>query len=110
MDGSTASPGDRTDAVPVPELLDLLGDSYTRMVLRAITREPMTGTEVAAETDISKPTAFRRLNRLADIGLVAVEYEVDEETGHQHKVYETTFDRVNVDIASGFEGAKFANT
>lgn len=109
-DGPTAPSAERTDAVPVQELLELLGDAYTRMVLRAITREPMSGTEVAAETPVSKPTAFRRLNRLAEMDLVAVEYDVDDETGHQYKVYQATFDRLEVDLASGFERIENENT
>lgn len=82
------------------ELLDLLGDDYARSAIEAIRDEPMSGAEVAAATDMSRPTAFRRLNDLADLGLVAVRRRIDPEDGYHSKVYELVVDSLSVDFGS----------
>jgi len=95
------SPLDRPGAETLEErtpddLLDVLGDEYTRSVLEAIRNEPMSGTEVADATSMSKPTAFRRLNDLADIGLLEVQHRIDADDGHHHKEYHLVVDSVSV--------------
>lgn len=86
------------DGLSTAVLLDLLGDEYTRAVLRAVADEPRSGTEVADMTTMSKPTAFRRLNRLAEVGLVTVRQRIDTDQGHHHKVYEASLDTLEVDL------------
>lgn len=81
-------------------LLELLGDEYTRATLRAVADQPRSGTEVAEMTAMSKPTAFRRLNRLAEVGLVTVRQHIDTEHGHHHKVYEADVDTLDVELDS----------
>ncbi len=97
-----ATDEERGDAseVSTAVLLDLLGDEYTRTVLRAVIDQPRSGTEVAERTSVSKTTAFRRLNRLADVGLVTVRQQIDTENGHHHKVYEATHERVEIDLGT----------
>jgi DNA-binding HxlR family transcriptional regulator len=77
------------------DLLELLGDSYTRTVFRAVAEQPRSGREVAAATSISRATAFRRLNDLADAGLVTVEMVPDPD-GHHHKQYRAVVADVTV--------------
>lgn len=89
---------DRTVRSP-DDLLDLLGDDYARAAIDAIREEPMSGAEVAEATGMSKPTAFRRLNELADVGLVAVRRRVDPERGYHSKLYELVADSLSVDFA-----------
>ena len=79
-------------------VLDLLGDEYTRGVLRAILAEPRSGNEVATVADMSKATAFRRLNALADAGLVSVSHRLDLEGGNHHKVYSCKISELSMKI------------
>lgn len=89
---------DRTADSP-SDLLDLLGDDYARAAIDAIHEEPMSGAEVAEATGMSKPTAFRRLNELVDVGLVAVRRRIDPEHGYHSKLYEFVADSLSVDFA-----------
>lgn len=91
--------GDDRSARSPDDLLDLLGDDYARAAIDAIREEPMSGAEVAEATGMSKPTAFRRLNELADVGLVAVRRRVDPERGYHSKLYELVADSLSVDFA-----------
>jgi len=61
----------------VPELLDLLGDEYTRRVLESLVEQPRTGSEVVDAADVSKATAYRRLEELEAAGLVETTLRVD---------------------------------
>lgn len=92
------------DEVSTAVLLELLGDEYTRSALRAVADEPLSGTEVADRTSMSKPTAFRRLNRLEEAGLVTVRQHIDTEGGHHHKVYEARLDTLEVELESLLDG------
>lgn len=62
---------DRSADVDVGELLDLLGDEYACSLLRALETAPRTARELADRCGISRPTVYRRLNRLAAAGIVA---------------------------------------
>ena len=86
-------------SIPDAELLDLLGDEYTREVLEAVIDQPRSGRGVAEATSVSKPTAFRRLNELDEAGLVTTEMCLDGD-GHHHKEYRA----VVTDIAIELDG------
>ncbi|MFC4986657.1 MULTISPECIES: ArsR/SmtB family transcription factor [Saliphagus] len=83
-----------------PQLLDLVGDEYTREVLCAIAEQPRSATEVAAATSVSKPTAFRRLDRLEEFGLVEGVTVIDPEHGHHHERFRATFRGAVVEFGS----------
>lgn len=79
-------------------LLDALGDEYTQAALEAVLDRPRSGRDVAAATDMSRPTAFRRLNTLVDLGLVETDQRIDAEAGHHHKEYRPVIDSFVVTI------------
>jgi DNA-binding transcriptional ArsR family regulator len=104
------SPGDsygRTDHTPTvqaEDLLELLGDEYSRRLLRAIVDEPRTGGELVDATDMSKSTVYRRLERLEDAGLVEATQRIDPD-GHHCKQFRAVvaavdfeFDRDGVSV------------
>jgi len=93
--GARVPGGDRETEVSPAELLELLGDEYTREVLGAVSEKPRSGREVAEATSVSKPTAFRRLNRLEEAGLVAVETQLDPD-GHHHKQFRAVLEGATV--------------
>ncbi|WP_424018695.1 ArsR/SmtB family transcription factor [Halorientalis pallida] len=99
-DADTAGAGGMTP----DELLELLGDEYTRAVLGAILDRPRSGRAVADEAGVSRATAFRRLNELAELGLVETEYRLDPDDGHHHKRYRAVIDTFSVTFGEeGFE-------
>jgi predicted transcriptional regulator len=93
-------------AVPMDseELLEVLGDEYTITALRAVQREPKSVSAVAQQTDMSRTTAFRRLDRLEDFGLVEAIQRFDGNRGAGRcRVYRATADRIAIEFSeSGF--------
>jgi DNA-binding transcriptional ArsR family regulator len=85
--------------MPDDELLELLGDEYTREVLEAVIDQPRSGRAVAETTTVSKPTAFRRLNRLEEAGLVTTDLCIDED-GHHHDEYRAVVTDISVELGS----------
>lgn len=95
-------PQTRTDA-PDPstdELLNLFGDQYTRRVFEAVADEPLSGREAAEAADVSRATAYRRLNALQDAGLVTTEMVLCEDGNHWER-YEATVTELSVTVDDG---------
>jgi DNA-binding transcriptional ArsR family regulator len=93
---SKRSPEPSEDADPTTEeVLHLLGDKYTRQVFEAVTEQPRTGRDVADAADVSRPTAYRRLNDLRDAGLVTAEMTISED-GHHCERFEATAQEFSV--------------
>lgn len=96
---SSESPaGDQTDDV-TPELLELLGDEYTRRVLEAVTQQPRSGRDVMDAADVSKATAYRRLGDLEDAGLVESETVFDPD-GHHHEQFRAVVESIDIEFGS----------
>jgi DNA-binding transcriptional ArsR family regulator len=92
---------DRTDDGPTSvELLDLFGDAYTRRVYEAVAERPRTGREVAEAADVSRPTAYRRLNDLTDAGLVQTDLAISED-GHHRERFEAVAESLSVSLDDG---------
>ncbi|MFB6188248.1 MAG: winged helix-turn-helix domain-containing protein [Halapricum sp.] len=98
------SPPERPESAEIEtvELLDLLGDEYTRRVFEAIAERPRTGRAVAEAADISRPTAYRRLNDLCDAGLARAEIEICED-GHHRERYVPLAESLSVSLDDGIE-------
>jgi predicted transcriptional regulator len=79
------------------ELLDLFGDEYTRRVYEAVAERPRSGREVADAADVSRPTAYRRLNDLSDAGLVRTEMVLSED-GHHRERFEAVAESLSVSL------------
>ena len=81
------------------ELLDLLSDQYTARILEALSVEPRTARELASLCDMSRPTVYRRLDRLQEHGLASTDEELDPD-GHHRKVFATCLERVTVELVN----------
>jgi DNA-binding transcriptional ArsR family regulator len=92
--GSARTPA-QDDGVSTAELLELLGDEYTRHVLRAVVEQPRGGTAVAEAADVSKATAYRRLDALEEAGLVVSETVFNPE-GHHHERYRAVVEEIEL--------------
>ncbi|MUV90923.1 helix-turn-helix domain-containing protein [Halapricum sp. CBA1109] len=83
----------------VATVTDLLGDAVVRTILAATVEEPLSAAALSDRCGVSEATVYRRLQRLADHGLVEARTEPDED-GHHYKVYAATLDRVVVDLTA----------
>lgn len=82
------------------EVLSLLDDAYARAILVELTTEPMSVSELCTTCEISDPTAYRRLDRLQEAGLVTDRQELDPD-GHHYKCYIATVEDVTVTFDDG---------
>jgi DNA-binding HxlR family transcriptional regulator len=79
------------------EILDLLGDEYTSRILEALSVEPRPARELVSVCDMSRPTVYRRLDRLENHDLVSTDTTIDPD-GHHRKVFATTLERVTIEL------------
>lgn len=86
------------ESVPAVEILELLGDEYTRVVLEAVVEKPRTGREIIERLDVSKPTVYRRLDTLQNAGFVRTETQLDPD-GHHRKQFYAVIDQLNVEFS-----------
>jgi DNA-binding transcriptional ArsR family regulator len=95
---------DRTEDVSLSasELFDLFGDEYTRRVYEAIANQPRSGRAVAEAADVSRATAYRRLNELRDAGLVRTEMMICD-GGHHKERFEAVATSLSVSLDDGIE-------
>jgi predicted transcriptional regulator len=89
-----------TAELSTEELLDLFGDEYTRRVFEAVSEQPRGGRAVAQAADVSRPTAYRRLNELQDAGLVTSEYHVASD-GHHRERFSASARHLSVSLDDG---------
>ena len=84
----------------VPEQLSLLEDSYARRLLAVLSSGPHRGRELAEACEFSRPTVYRRLNRLEAAGIVGSELRIDP-GGNHCKEFFIQRNTVEVTIADG---------
>lgn len=86
------------------ELLALFGDEYTCDILTTLEEGPKPARTLADECGMSRPTVYRRLNRLADAGLVdeRLQYAPD---GNHRTEFQLAITTVTFDVGTdGFTG------
>jgi DNA-binding transcriptional ArsR family regulator len=84
-------------AVDTDELLALLGDEFTRDILSTLGDESLPAREIADRAAISRPTVYRRLNRLEDAGVVETNMEIHLDGKHR-KQFQIVLDEVAVSL------------
>lgn len=78
----------------------ILEDETARAILAATGEQAMSVNDLAARLDASKPTIYRRIERLEECALVDVHVQPDT-AGHHEKVLSATFDRLTVELSDG---------
>ncbi|OYR91278.1 transcriptional regulator, partial [Halorubrum sp. E3] len=91
---------EQTGELSTEELLNLFGDEYTRRVFEAVSEQPRGGRAVAQAADVSRPTAYRRLNELQDAGLVTSECYVASD-GHHREQFSASAQHLSVSLDGG---------
>ncbi|WP_313692074.1 ArsR family transcriptional regulator [Halorarum halobium] len=115
LDRSSPHDGDGSapDGEAVPERVEegadldtvaaVLEDPYARSILVGTADVSRSAEELIADTDASRTTVYRRLQRLVELDLVAERQELDPD-GHHFKTYRARLDRVTIDLdGDGFE-------
>jgi len=90
---------DRSTDEP-PETLELLADPYARELLIELSHGPCCGRSLAEACSFSRPTVYRRLNRLEDAGLVEAETRLAAD-GNHCKEFTLVRDSLAVTIEDG---------
>ncbi|ODR80529.1 transcriptional regulator [Haladaptatus sp. W1] len=87
------------------ELLDILSDEYAREILAVTSIKPMSAQELADECEMSKPTVYRRVERLQGHGLLEEQTKIRTSNNH-YSVYTATLSEVSIELDTGsFEAA-----
>lgn len=84
-------------SVDPKELLRLLGDEYTRAVVDALGTESLPAREIATRAGVSRPTVYRRLDRLEAAGVVEPTMTIDPD-GHHRQAFRITIDGLDVHL------------
>lgn len=87
-------------SVEPDELFSMLGEENTRDVLRVVTDDSLPAREVANRLDISRSTAYRRLNRLEEAALVETTTACHPD-GHHRKQFRAAVTAVRLTIRNG---------
>jgi len=99
-DRPTTPTEESSDEPTTAEILELLGNEHTRRVFEAVAERPRGGRAVAETADVSRPTAYRRLNDLRDAGLVTTEMTIGED-GHHRERFEAVVEHVDISVDGG---------
>ncbi len=78
----------------VGEVLAVLADADARIILKTLT-EPMTAQELQAECDIPESTLYRKLDRLAEVGLLEERTRLSRDGRHANE-YAPTFTELTI--------------
>ncbi len=76
-------------AAGIDELLGLLSDEYACRILCALDDEPQSADDLVAQCEMSRPTAYRRLEQLTDAGIVDAQPASSAEGRHKREFRRT---------------------
>jgi DNA-binding transcriptional ArsR family regulator len=92
-------------AIEFDALLKLLGDDYACDILCALADGPRTGRELSNQFEMSRPTVYRRLDRLTDAGIVKSTIQSDPD-GHHRQAFYLVVDEFEFQLhEDGIDGA-----
>jgi len=84
----------------VSALLAVLDDEGTREVLEAVDGEPRSAAELSDRCDVTVSAVYRRLERLASVGLVEERTRARSD-GHHESVYVAALDELSIRLRDG---------
>lgn len=82
------------------ELLELLCDVQSIVILAATSAEPLKVKTIAETFEVSLPTAYRRINELVECNVLEKTSHLDE-MGNTYHLYETNFQELRLVISEG---------
>jgi DNA-binding transcriptional ArsR family regulator len=88
------------ESIDPDELLAVLGDDYARRIVAALGDESLPARAIVDRLDASRPTVYRRLNRLEDAGVVASAMDYDPD-GHHRRRFRVALDGLTLSFDDG---------
>ncbi|MFB6129872.1 MAG: ArsR/SmtB family transcription factor [Salinigranum sp.] len=82
------------------DVFDVLASETAREILLQTQGRQLSARELAEECETSRPTVYRRINRLREYDLLG-ERTVIDDAGNHYSVYETNVNRICFDIVDG---------
>lgn len=89
--------------VRVEQVAEALGDAYARKVLASCVKAGKAVKEIAAETGLPLPTAYRHVNELVAKGLLVVERSGMTPDGKRFEVYRSRLRYARLEVDGGGE-------
>jgi DNA-binding transcriptional ArsR family regulator len=90
-----------TESSPSTEIVfELLDDPHVRTILNAVRDEPRPARELVELCDGSRPTVYRRLDRLETAGLVETHTQVHPD-GHHRKLFTSDVESISLELGEG---------
>lgn len=89
-----------SEETDLADFIELLDDEHVRSIIAATSAEPLSAGELSDRCDVSVSTIYRRLDRLADVGLIR-EQTRPRPDGHHESVYLSALDRFEITVRNG---------
>jgi len=80
-----------------PQAVELLGDEYARRIIEHLATGSTTARSLANKLSASRPTIYRRLNKLKEAGLINSTTKVDPD-GHHRDEFHLTTETLEIEI------------
>ena len=77
---------------------DIIGDETSRQILQQTKRDGHSAEALSNDCNTSKPTIYRRLDRLRRCDVLIEQTRLDTEAGHHYTVYATDLERIVIDV------------
>lgn len=91
-------------ALLTPEkVAEFLADPYARRVLAACVRQARAVKDIANETSLALPTAYRHVNRLEEAGLLVIERSAMTPDGKKYDLYRSRVKSARIELDGGGE-------
>jgi len=82
-------------------LISALADEYSRKIILRTISKAESVEELARDERIPISTAYRRVNELKEVGLLAVEKTILNEEGKKYELYRSSFRSFRIDLEQG---------
>ena len=93
--------GTRTvrDEADVNQLFEAITDPDSRAIIRETRAEALTAKELSQRCSIATSTAYRKIERLVDVGILTEQIRFTGKTRHAHE-YSHDIDSIEVDVSN----------
>lgn len=81
-------------------VFDVLGNEHARQILALASVQPVSAEDLAAHTDASQATVYRRVNVCQEYDMLREETELDD-VGNHYKTYRTALETVQFEVEEG---------
>jgi DNA-binding transcriptional ArsR family regulator len=94
-DPTSRRSGGSDPTVDADEFLSLLGDEYTREILATLGDQSLPARAIVEGSSVSRPTVYRRLDRLEEAGLIETTMSLHPD-GHHRKEFRIVVEKVEL--------------